>query len=284
MTTRDIISKLTAELDRGVASEVQVVYLLAGIRKIIERDKIRDQYPDLNFQCDWALHSSLDRAAAKAILREFDAAHALLRGNIKLRNLPPALRSEIERISEMRSFEQELSQFLATYGLPPLTNNRPDGWAHFLHLYAKVVEDIPLVVSSPAVAKHITHVTVHFDQAREVLTVNDGESEVLYRVTWAIHDKNGQAGSIFVINSFSLDDGAASSSSAPSMSSCSGKCEVWVKETEKPDEPPHHERDNGFKCSCCGDEAVHSGWFGRPPKLTWRHLCRRCLRSSGLKW
>jgi hypothetical protein len=205
MTTRDIISKLTAELDPGIATEVQVVYLLAGIRKIIERDKIRDQYPDLNFHCDWALHSNLDRAAAKAILREFDAAHAFLRGNVKLRGLPPALRSEIERISEMRSFEQELSQFLSAYGLPALTKNRPDGWTHFLHLYAKVVEDIPLVVSSSAVAKHITHVTVHFDQARELIAAHDGESEVLYKVTWVIHDKNGQSGSVFVINSYALE-------------------------------------------------------------------------------
>jgi hypothetical protein len=205
MTTRDIISKLTAELYGGIKTEVQVVYLLAGIRKIIERDKIRNQYPDLNFHCDWALHSSLDRAAAKAILREFDAAHALLRGNVKLRGLPHPLRAEIDRISKMRSFETELSQFLTAYGLPQLTKNRPDGWTHFLQLYARVVEDIPLVVSSPAVAKHITHVTVHFDQAREAVSEDPLEKEMLFRVTWTVHDKNGQSGSIFVINSYALE-------------------------------------------------------------------------------
>jgi hypothetical protein len=204
MTTRDIISKLTTELDAGIKTEVQVVYLLAGIRKLIERDKIRDQFPDLNFHCDWALHSSLDRAAAKAILKEFDAAHALLAAGAKLRDLPPALRSEINRISKMRSFNNELSQFLATYNLPPLTKNRPDGWVHFLHLYARVVEDIPLVVSSTAVAQHITRVTVHFEQAREVLSENPGEREMLFKVTWTTHDKNGQAGDIFVLNSYTI--------------------------------------------------------------------------------
>lgn len=204
MTRRDIISKLTAELDAGITTEAQVVYLLAGIRKIVERDKIRDQYPDLNFHCDWALHSSLDRSAAKAILREFDAAHALLRGNIKLRDLPTPLRAEIDRISKMRSLEKELSEFLTAYGLPQLTKNRPDGWAHFLQLYARVVEDIPLVVSSPAVARHITHVTVHFDQAREAISENPWEKEMLFRVTWTTHDRNGQSGNIFVINSYAL--------------------------------------------------------------------------------
>jgi hypothetical protein len=131
-------------------------------------------------------------------------AHALLRGNVKLRGLPPPLRAEINRISKMRSFEQELSQFLTAYGLPQLTKSRPDGWAYFLQLYARVVEDIPLVVSSPAVAKHITHVTVHFDQARRAISENPGEEEMLFRVTWATHDRNGRSGSISVINSYTL--------------------------------------------------------------------------------
>jgi hypothetical protein len=213
MTTSDILSKLTRELDAGIETEVQVVYLLAGIRKLIERDKAMEQYPDLKFHCDWALHSSLGGTAAKQVLRKFDAAHTLLRDKkIELRELPAELGTEIDRISKMRSFEEDLSRFLDDYGLPPLTKNRPDGWPHFLHLYAGVVEDIPLVVSLPAAGKkqkakqgaadgapkHISHVVVHFDQAREIVG-----REVLFRVTWTIHDKNGQSGSIFIFNSFS---------------------------------------------------------------------------------
>jgi len=145
----------------------------------------------------------MDRAGAKTLLKQFDAASPHLMAKVKLRNLPSALRSEIDRISKMRSFEQELSTFLEAYDLPPLTKNRPDGWAHFLHLYAKVVEDIPLVVSSPTTTKHVSHVVVHFDQARKAMRLNTGEEEMLFRVTWAIHDKNGKLGEIFVINSFS---------------------------------------------------------------------------------
>lgn len=199
MTTRDIISKLAAELGKGIVTEVQVVYLLAGIRKIIERDNLREQYPDLKFRCDWALHSKLEGTAAKDVLRKFDAAHAVLRGGtVALRDLPAELRSEIDRISKMRSFEEELSRFLKTYHLPPLTKNRPDdGWAHFLHLYAQVIEDIPLVVTD-ATAVHISHVVVHFSPTRE-----DVGGEALFTVTWTSHDKNGQSGDIFVINSFS---------------------------------------------------------------------------------
>lgn len=200
MTTRDIISKLTRELDEGITTEVQAVYLLAGIRKIIERDRVRDQYADLKFHCDWALHSKLEGTAAKDVLRKFDAAHALLREKkVELHDLPADLRAEIDRISKMKSFKEELSRFLETYGLPPLTKKRPDGWPHFLHLYAEVIEDIPLVVTDTTATgpKHISHVVVHFEEVRE-----DVGGEALFKLTWTVHDKNGQAGSIFIINSF----------------------------------------------------------------------------------
>ena len=76
MTTRDIISKLTSQLDKAITTEAQAVYLLVGIRKIIEQDKIGREYADLRLHCDWALHSSLDRTAAIAILKKFDTSHA----------------------------------------------------------------------------------------------------------------------------------------------------------------------------------------------------------------
>ena len=202
--TPDILYKLTTELNRGITTEVQVVYLLVGIRKLIERDKIEDQYPALKFHCDRALHSSMDRAAAKAVLKEFDAAHTLLRGNVELHDLPAPLKSEIDRISKMRSFQKELSKFLTAYGLPLLTQHRHDGWVHFLHLYTKVIEDIPLVVAiRDSGPKHISHVTVNFEEARETIKHEDGE-ELLFKVTWTIHDKNGQSGAIDIINSFSI--------------------------------------------------------------------------------
>jgi hypothetical protein len=214
MSTSEIIRKLAEELDRGVTTEVQVVYVLAGVRKLIERDHVEDRYTDLKFHCDWALHSSMSYAGAKAILRKFDAAHPLLRDGAELHELPPELRSEINRISKMKSFKEELSGFLAEYDLPPLTKNRLDGWAYFLHLYTKVIEDIPLTVSIAKEKKagqgpplgapeYISHLTVHFEQARETLKHPGGE-DVLFTVTWRIHDKNGESGSIPIYNSFSL--------------------------------------------------------------------------------
>jgi hypothetical protein len=213
MATPEIIRKLTEELDKGVTTEVQVVYVLAGVRKLIERDKAEDQYPNLRFHCDWVLHSGMDRAAAKAILRQFDDAHPLLKDGIELRKLPSKLMNEINRISKMKSFEEELSGFLTAYGLPSLSKHRPDGWIHFLHLYTMVIEDIPLMVSLPktkaqqgppgSAPKHISHVVVHFKKAPETIKHPQGE-DVLYTVTWRIHDKNGGSGDLDVYNTFSI--------------------------------------------------------------------------------
>jgi len=209
--TPDILRKLEAELNAGITTEAQVVYLLVGIRKLLERNKMEDKpdepednYTELKFHCDWALHASMNRTRAKTILKQFDAAYALLRGTVKLDTLPEPLKCEIERISKMLSFEEEFSKILATHGLPLLTQHRPDGWAHFLYLYGKVIEDIPLVVSVPTTKhgpKHISNVTVNCETAREKIMHAGGE-EILFKITWTIQGEDGQSGSIFVINSF----------------------------------------------------------------------------------
>lgn len=111
----------------------------------------------------------------------------------------------------MTYLKKNLSRFLDAYGLPPLTRNRPEGWAHFLHLYARVIEDIPLVVSLPPAGKkvknfqspkHISRLEVRCDEA--LVKHGAGKTEMLFTVAWTVHDKNGRSGEIFVINSFAL--------------------------------------------------------------------------------
>jgi hypothetical protein len=200
MTTHDIIWKLTQELNGGITSEPQVVYLLGGIRKLMERDQIEDKFVNLKFHCDWTLHSRLSGETAHQILRLFDAAYPVLKGmKNKLQDeLPDDLRKNLDRISEMRLFEEELSVVLGNYGLPPLTIKHKDGWIHFLYLYAKVVEDIPLEVqaSRADAAKNLTRVILKVHRAGE-------KGGIPFRLTWEIHDKNGD---IFAISTFKQHD------------------------------------------------------------------------------
>lgn len=202
--TEEIIRKLAVELTIGITTEVQVVYLLAGIRKLIERDNVEEQYSHLKFHCDWTLHARMSRRTAKAILRQFDIAQPLLKTGVRIYDLPAPLGREIDRIIKMKSFEEELSSFLKAYKLPPFTEDPLDGWAKFLHLYTKVVEDIPLMFTSHSPEQTVVKVTLHYEGARETVK-HDGWEDMPFKVTWRIFDKNEEYGELFVLNSFCLN-------------------------------------------------------------------------------
>ena len=198
--TEEIIRKLTAQLNKGITTEVQVVYLLVGIRKLIERDDQRKQYSNLNFYCDWILHSELDRSCvAKEILREFDKAHPLWKSGI---DLPQELENKINDISGMDSFEKELTSFLESYGLPPVAQD-VDGWSNFFHLYTQVIQDIPLMVKSPDAAENISKLVVRCEVASKTLKFEDREDR-FYKIVWEIFDKNGGSGIREDHNSFNI--------------------------------------------------------------------------------
>ena len=195
----DIIRKLETELEGGITNEVQVDYLMTGIRKLLEQQQAKKQYEYLTFHCNWVLHSKLEGTTAQKILKRFDLANVHLKTGIKLHELPIDLGREIKGISGMEWFRAELLAFLSVNGLPGVDKVRRDGWTHFLHLYGKVVEDCPLVMTTNDPAATIEKVTVHLELANQAV-----ETEMFYKITWTITDKNGLSGDIFVINSFSL--------------------------------------------------------------------------------
>jgi hypothetical protein len=200
MTPPDIITKLRLELDKGITTEAQAVYLLVAVRKLLEQQQLKKQYECLTFYCDWALHSKLTGTAAQKLLKLFEVANIKLRTGLKLQGLPPELRREVNRISRMDPFEEELYQFLRASGLPSLDESRSDGWVHFLHLYARIVQDCPLVMAEKNKAASLATVTLHVELREAPI-----ESDMWFKVTWTLSDRNGRSGEIFVINSFSLN-------------------------------------------------------------------------------
>lgn len=209
MTPPHIIGKLELLLHEGITTEPQVVYLLAGVRKLLEQNppKPEDlaQFDYLKLHCDWALHSRLDGRMAQRILRLFEVANLELRAGGELENLPSHQRQEIEFISKMTYFERELTHFLEMNNLPDLNEKRSDGFAHFLHLYTKVIEECPLVMTSRNPSATVDSVTIRVDFAKGRFGQRD---EMFYKVNWIVSDRNGKSGNIFVINSFSLNPNA----------------------------------------------------------------------------
>ncbi len=135
---------------------------------------------------------------AQRVLKQFDEANIHLKNGLHLHQLPNGLNREIDRISKLTYFEDELAEYLKKNGLPDLSALRPDGWSHFFHLYTQIIEGCPLVMTSVNGAG-IEKVTVHFELAKQSV-----EDEMLYKITWTVTDKNGLSGDIFIINGFSL--------------------------------------------------------------------------------
>jgi|SRR5882672_74978 len=202
MTPPQIVGKLEVHLAKGITTEADASYLMVAVRKLLEHQQAKDRYKYLTFHCDWVLHSKLHGTMAQEILKEFDAANVHLKKGVELHDLPAGLRTEIDRISKMKYFEDELDEFLESNGLPTLDTIREDGWIHFAHLYAKIVEDCPLVMTPNNALASIENVTLKIDLAK---APKDQGGDMWFKVRWIILDKNGQSGEIFVLNSFALN-------------------------------------------------------------------------------
>lgn len=195
------IGKLDVLLSGGITTEAQALQLTVLVRKLLEHQNARKQYEYLTFHCDWALHSKLEGTPTQKILKLFDAANDYLKVGVKLRDLPFHIRMEITRISKMKYFEDELEGFLKDNQLPSIDAARSDGWIHFEHLYAKIVEDSPLLMTAKNTTASVASVTLKVDFAKES-KLDCGD--MLFKVRWIILDKNGFTGEVFVLNSFEL--------------------------------------------------------------------------------
>lgn len=197
MSQSVIVRKLASELDKGITTEVQVVYLMAAVRKLLEQQdpRTRDQKPQrpyLWFHCDWCLHSRLFKSKkAQDILEKFDRAHVCLMEQIESgrsiepKGLTPEIQKEVQQISGMELFDKELNEFLEANGLPSLRSG--GNWVGFVQLYSRVVEDCPLVMRSNNESANIVQVTLHVEQRPDV-----------FAVCWKVEDKDGKSGEFSV--------------------------------------------------------------------------------------
>jgi hypothetical protein len=195
-----IVAKLKLLLAKGITTEAEALYLMVEVRKLLEQQRAKRQYEYLTFHCDWAVHPTLAGPTAQKILERFEAANVHLKTGVELHDLPGLLRMDVDRISKMRYFEDQLNAFSKANGIATLDEIRSDGWIHFVHLYARIVEDCPLVMTPKNQSATITSVTLKLDLAK---TSDEHGGEMWFKVRWIIQDKNGLSGEIYILNSFS---------------------------------------------------------------------------------
>jgi hypothetical protein len=139
----EIVRKLGDELGRLLLRESQVLYIMAEIRKFIEREKDegRAEYALLEFFCNWALHIRVDRPHNAANIRLFLQAFDFKDGM----SLEEYLASKFfQDIMHLKVLKQQLQRFLRDRGLQSGLVDDHNWWSSFIYLYASIVSEVSM--------------------------------------------------------------------------------------------------------------------------------------------
>jgi hypothetical protein len=153
MARHSIVEKLQSELHRPVETEMQVVYILVEVRKLLEHNAQKDLYPVLNFYSNWVVHTRLSASpVADRIVRLFD--------EIMYRKANDAVDTTLEGKAvdffDERLLRDELRTFLESSDLPTEICTEPVRWHAFRKRLVGVIEDVPLELR-PSKAPNPTH-------------------------------------------------------------------------------------------------------------------------------
>jgi hypothetical protein len=122
-----ILDKLTVELKKEIDSEIQVVFILSKIRKLLEWDNAKGKYKILNFYCNWVLHNKIDKAEPVGkILKDFIVNKA-----------------DRYKLIFHEEFKKEFRKFLKDYNLPVLSTVQMEKFKNELN---KALSETPVEI------------------------------------------------------------------------------------------------------------------------------------------
>lgn len=142
--TPEIIRKLSEVLGEPLSREMQAVYILAEIRKLLELERLKSKYPSLNFHCCWVLHATAKGVGADRILKRFDDAYAYWKD---IHSAPKEIVLPLGRTMALSSFKLDLKLFLSKMQLPGNVVTDEAQWLKFLTLYSEIIRDCPFKLS-----------------------------------------------------------------------------------------------------------------------------------------
>lgn len=142
--TKDIVSKLRSHLGTTLTSECGVVYLLAEVRKLLERDDPKRRHGALWMYCHWGLHVDLSYPdTTEDLLKRIDVwvsntvAYLIPTGPRKFMQEYHLFKDFIY----LETFRIQLRKFLECYDLPTDLCTTDERWFGFLSAYGGVIED-----------------------------------------------------------------------------------------------------------------------------------------------
>jgi len=136
MAREQIIEKLNAALTTMPTSESDVVYILSRIRKILELNNHPKKYCCLNFYCNLALHSKIDRLpqSTKEML-------------LRMRDGELDSSAFENSILWYQDLHEQLKVFLDEFNLPNTIYTEKRGVINFNQLLNDIYSDTPIIVT-----------------------------------------------------------------------------------------------------------------------------------------
>jgi hypothetical protein len=128
----DILSKLADKLRSVPASEEDVVYILSRVRKILETENYPEKYSVLNFYCNLALHTKIERVP-KELAHEIRRVHDNLEYTHPFFGYP--------------DLHKQLDGFIREHELPNFYELAGFRGKDFMDLLNSVYSDTPVFVS-----------------------------------------------------------------------------------------------------------------------------------------
>lgn len=151
-----MLDKIAALVTKGIESEAECIYMLAQIRKYIEKQRI-DGYWNLRMCANWTLHSQLDNATVQGFLRELNdfLIDAEAHGEYNISRHP----SLKKKLSFVTSLQDELSGFLNAVGIDSTIHTDNSTFRNLLRIFGQVIEDTPLLCKANSPLSHLSEVT-----------------------------------------------------------------------------------------------------------------------------
>lgn len=133
--TKDIASKLRGHLSKPIETEPDVVYLMAEIGKLLERDDKEHNNKATWMYCHWALHVDLTKGGTTGQFLQMIGRWVTNTVAYLEPNGPWKFMEEVYLFLDflyLDTFRRELKGFLANYQIPTTLCENDEWWFKFL--------------------------------------------------------------------------------------------------------------------------------------------------------
>ena len=152
MAREAIRDKLLPKLTQVIRNESQVLYIMSRLRKLLEHSNTQQDFPLVNFYCNWVLHTKLDLSnAADDIVRVLDDLHK----NLNMGTKESLAKADLLSFSSLRL---QLKECLANFALPATICDSNVRFKGFVRNLGELIQDTPLYIQRKKVAQQTAYV------------------------------------------------------------------------------------------------------------------------------